>query len=67
MNRVRVKISVTPKITCDNLYIVGSTHNLGEWDPSRATQLKYNEETSKIPGLLSEPVEENTYTKKRKK
>jgi len=30
-------------------------------------KLKYNEETSKIPGLLSEPVEENTYTKKRQK
>jgi len=28
-------------------------------------KIKYNEETSKIPGLLSEPVEENTYTKKR--
>jgi len=30
-------------------------------------KLKHNEETSKIPGLLSEPVEENTYTKKRQK
>ena len=30
-------------------------------------KLKYIEETSKIPGLLSEPVEENTYTKKRQK
>lgn len=30
-------------------------------------KLKYNEETSKIPGLLSEIVEENTHTKKRQK
>ena len=30
-------------------------------------KLKYTEETSKIPGLLSEPVEENTHTKKRQK
>mgnify|MGYP003322989986 CR=1 FL=1 len=44
MSRVRVKFSVTPKVACDNLYIVGSTHNLGEWDPKRATQLRYDEE-----------------------
>lgn len=30
-------------------------------------KLKYNEETSKIPGLLSEQIEENTHTKKRQK
>ena len=28
-------------------------------------KLKYNEEISNTRGLLSEPVEENTYTKKR--
>ena len=58
MSKVRVRISVAPKVACDNLYIVGSTHNLGEWDPNRATQLKYNEERNCYVCTKFLPVDE---------
>ena len=58
MSRVRVKFSVTPKTSCDNLFIIGSTHNLGEWDPSKATQLRFNEETNSYVCTKFLPVDE---------
>ena len=44
MAKVKVKFSVSPKTPCENLYIVGSTSNLGFWDPAKATKLTYKEE-----------------------
>ena len=58
MSKVRVKFSVTPKVSCDNLYIVGSTSSLGFWDPKKATQLKYNEETNSFVATKYLPLEE---------
>lgn len=58
MSRVRVKFSVSPKVSCDNLYIVGSTSSLGYWDPKKATPLKYNEETNSFVAIKYLPLEE---------
>ena len=40
MANVRVLFTVSPKTPCDNLYIVGSTSSLGNWNPKKATQLR---------------------------
>ena len=58
MARVKVKFSVQPKTPCDNLYIVGSTSSLGNWDPKKATQLVYNEETNSYVVNKFLPLEE---------
>ena len=58
MSKVRIKFSVSPKVACDNLYIVGSTNNLGNWNPNEATQLKYNEETQSYTCTKFFPVDE---------
>ena len=58
MARVKVSFSVQPKTPCDNLYIVGSTSSLGNWDPKKATQLKYNEETNSYVVNKFLPLEE---------
>ena len=58
MSKVRVRFSVQPKTPCDNLYIVGSTSNLGYWEPSKATQLRFNEETNSYVCTKFLPVEE---------
>ena len=47
MARVRVSFTVAPKSYCENLYIVGSTSNLGCWDVKKATQLRFCEECQK--------------------
>ena len=44
MKKVKVLFNVSPKTPCDNLYIVGSIKNLGNWNPKKATQLKFNDE-----------------------
>ena len=44
MKRVKVIFNVSPKTPCNNLYIVGSIKNLGNWDPKKATILKFNED-----------------------
>ena len=44
MANVRVLFTVSPKTPYDNLYIVGSTSSLGNWNPKKATMLKYNAE-----------------------
>ena len=46
MANVSVKFSVAPKTHCENLYVVGSTSSLGNWDVKKATQLTYCEETN---------------------
>lgn len=48
MARVRVSFTVAPKSYCENLYIVGSTSNLGCWDVKKATQLRFCEECQKF-------------------
>ena len=58
MSRVRVRFSVSPKTHCDNLYIVGSTSNLGNWEPSKATQMKFNVETNSYVCTKFLPVNE---------
>ena len=58
MARVRVSFSVAPKTPCDNLYIVGSTSNLGNWDPKKATQLSYNNELNAFVVNKFLPLEE---------
>ena len=52
------RFSVSPKTHCDNLYIVGSTSNLGCWEPSKATQLRYNKETNCYVCTKFLPVDE---------
>ena len=58
MARVRVQFSVSPKTPCNNLFIVGSTSSLGYWNPKKATQLKYNEETNCYTATKFLPLEE---------
>lgn len=58
MANVKVRFSVSPKTHCENLYIVGSTSSLGNWNPKKATQLKYNEETNSYVANKFLPLEE---------
>ena len=58
MAKVRVKFYVSPKTSCENLFIVGSTSSLGLWDPKKATQLKFNEETNSFYCMKYLPVDE---------
>jgi hypothetical protein len=58
MTSVKVKFSVTPKTPCENLYIVGSTSSLGMWDPKKATELRYDEETNAYVVNKLLPLEE---------
>ena len=58
MARVRVSFSVSPKTPCENLYIVGSTSNLGYWDPKKATKLTYNEELNTFVVNKFLPIDE---------
>lgn len=58
MARVKVSFSVSPKTHCESLYIVGSTSSLGNWDPKKATQLHYNEETNSYVVNKFLPLEE---------
>ena len=58
MAKVRVKICVAPKTNCDELYIVGSTSNLGNWDVKKATKLSFCEECQKFVVTKMLPVDE---------
>ena len=58
MAKVRVKFFVSPKTPRENLFIVGSTSSLGYWDPKKATQLKFNEETNSYYCMKYLPVDE---------
>lgn len=58
MAKVRVKFFVSPKTPCENLFIVGSTSSLGYWDPKKATQLKFDEETNSYYCMKYLPVDE---------
>ena len=58
MAKVRVKFYVSPKTACENLFIVGSTSSLGYWNPKKATQLKFNEETNSFYCMKYLPVDE---------
>jgi len=44
MAKVRVTFIVRPNRPCEDLYIVGSTSNLGYWDTKKASKLTYNNE-----------------------
>ena len=58
MAKVRVKFYVSPKTSCENLFIVGSTSSLGYWDPKKATPLTYNEEVNAFVATKYLPVDE---------
>ena len=68
MKRVKVTINVSPKLPCDNLYIVGSIKSLGNWNPKKATKLTYDANTNSfvcnkfLP--LGEVIEYKFITKK---
>ena len=48
MANVKVSFSVQPKTQVEELYIVGSTSSLGNWDAAKATKLTYCNECQKF-------------------
>ena len=58
MSKVKVTISVSPKLACENLYIVGSTSSIGYWDTRKATALKYDETSNSFKAIKFLPAGE---------
>lgn len=44
MKKVRVTFVVRPNRDCEELYLIGSTKNIGEWNTEKAAKMKYDAE-----------------------
>ena len=44
MKRVRVTFIVRPNRPCEELYLIGSTKNIGEWNTTKASKMRFDSE-----------------------
>lgn len=44
MKKVRVSFVVRPNRHCEELYLIGSTKNIGEWNTTKAAKMRFDEE-----------------------
>ena len=44
MKKVRVSFVVRPNRPCEELYLIGSTKNIGEWNTTKAAKMRFDEE-----------------------
>ncbi|MBQ9730984.1 MAG: hypothetical protein IJV94_02500 [Bacilli bacterium] len=57
MAKVRVTFNVRPNRPCEELYLIGSTKNIGAWDTNKASKMKYNNELNAF--VINKLFEEN--------
>lgn len=57
MAKVRIKFTVRPNRPCEELFLVGSTKNIGAWDTNKASKMKYDYDLNAF--VITKMFEEN--------